>query len=263
MAMGQSVLASGETGIDAPVRLFASSPVWFKVTDADGNTIAAETLDSGAIWTPPAGLENISVGTSRPYALFTLVGSDIFGPIGYGVEWTSVPMDAEIITASLDRKQIGDIDALDRAIAKAGKALAGPAQSGEETGDKQTVPTPQVYAEGELPITLTSNRRVWMRVTSASGAIIKDFFLAPGESYTLPQLAQAPKLRVGDAGAVYFNIGDTAFGPVGSNGRPKNFENLSLATLQDEYGPADIEGFEPEQLRTAVAQAMAQQGSGN
>lgn len=241
------------TGNDnAGIRLFASEPVWFKATDADGNTVAAETLDSGTVWTPPTDVTEISVGTSRPYALFALIGSDIYGPMGYGVDWTSMTLDADVITASLSQTQPGDIEALDRALEKAGNAVTAPAPA-------QPLPTPQVFAEGEPPLTLTSKRRVWMRVTSASGAIIKDFFLAPGETYTLPQLAQAPKLRVGDAGAVFFNVGDTAFGPVGTDGRPKNFENLSLATLQSQYGPADIEGFQIEDLNTAVAQAIAAQ----
>ena len=236
-----------------PVRLFASDAVWFKATGADGKVLASETLDSGAVWTPPANAQNISVGTSRPYALFALVGDKVYGPIGQGVEWTSVKLDPATIVEGLTSPSKGENANLDRAIAKAGDAISVPAAPATPAA------TPQVYADGAPAISITSKRRVWMRVTSTSGAIIKDFFLEPGESYTLPQLAQAPKLRVGDAGAVYFTVGDATYGPMGSNGSPENFENLTVAGLQSEFAPVDIGDVQAEQTDTAVAEAIAAQ----
>ncbi len=240
-----------------PVRLFASDAVWFRAMDEDGVEVASATLDSGAVWTPPTNIENLVVGTTRPYALFALVGDQVYGPIGDGIDWVETGLNPVEIVAKFDAPIEGENESLDRAIAKAGDKLLSP------NGRDQATQTPQVYADGAPAIAITTKRRVWMRVTSANGSIIKDFFLAPGETYTMPQLAQAPKLRVGDAGAVYFNVGNTIYGPMGNNGRPKNFEGLSVASLQTEYTPANIDDVAPELRATAVAEVVSQEAGDN
>ena len=78
-------------------------------------------------------------------------------------------------------------------------------------------------------IQVVGNARV--QVTDGA-ALVFEGTLPPGGTYEVPAHARAPRLRAGNAGAVYVRVGDDLYGPLG---RPRRVvRNLSLL-------PDDIE----------------------
>ncbi len=79
-----------------------------------------------------------------------------------------------------------------------------PQQPEPGTGDIAALPPVEVLAAGEA----------WIQVTDR-GRVIFEGTLLPGAAYAVPADAVAPRLRAGNAGAVFIRIGAQAFGPVG------------------------------------------------
>ena len=79
----------------------------------------------------------------------------------------------------------------------------------------------------------------WVRVRGADGTVIFEKILDTGEEYVLPQLEEAPTLRAGNSGAVYFKVNGDVFGPAGGAGGVAKNVALSAANLSDSYAVAD------------------------
>ncbi len=56
----------------------------------------------------------------------------------------------------------------------------------------------------------------WIRVRDGERKTLFTGILGPGERFSLPEGAEAPELRAGNAGAVYILVDGAAFGPLGS-----------------------------------------------
>jgi hypothetical protein len=100
--------------------------------------------------------------------------------------------------------------------------------------------TPKVVADAPPAVALVATREAWVQVKSASGTVIFETTMRPGDEYVLPQTEVAPMLRAGMSGSVYFAVNGDLFGPAGKGATvAKNIE-LSVANLTSDYAPADF-----------------------
>ncbi|WP_415234266.1 helix-turn-helix domain-containing protein [Pseudorhodobacter sp.] len=71
----------------------------------------------------------------------------------------------------------------------------------------------QVVAAEMNRVELLAVRPSWVRVSSADGTVLFEKVLDSCERYTVPLLEDAPVLRAGNSGSVYFTVNGKTFGP--------------------------------------------------
>ena len=98
----------------------------------------------------------------------------------------------------------------------------------------------QVVAPDAPQVELLAVRPAWVRVTSADGTTIFEKILDAGERYALPKLEEAPVLRVGESGALYFAVNGQTYGPAGARGSVTKNVTLSPDALTTAYAVADM-----------------------
>ncbi|MFN3524607.1 MAG: helix-turn-helix domain-containing protein [Paracoccus sp. (in: a-proteobacteria)] len=102
---------------------------------------------------------------------------------------------------------------------------------------------------------LLAVRPAWVRVTSAEGTVLLEKIMDAGERFALPKLEEAPRLRTGNSGAVYFAVNGQAYGPAAPGAQVVSNVELSPASLTERFALADL-GADPELAQlVAVAQA--------
>lgn len=102
---------------------------------------------------------------------------------------------------------------------------------------------------------LLAVRPAWVRVTSADGTVLLETIMDAGERFALPKLEEAPRLRTGNSGAVYFAVNGQAYGPAAPGAQVVSNVELSPASLTERFALADL-GADPELAELiAVAQA--------
>ncbi|MGR3711537.1 MAG: helix-turn-helix domain-containing protein [Shimia sp.] len=120
------------------------------------------------------------------------------------------------------------------------------------TGD---LPVPKVIEDSAPEVVLMAVRPAWVRVRSAEGTVLFEKILDAGEEYVLPATEEAPTLRAGMSGSVYFKLNGEIYGPAGTG--TGTVRDLKLATndLRDAFEVADL-ASDPE-LARIVALAAA------
>ena len=119
----------------------------------------------------------------------------------------------------------------------------------------------QVLSAGPPQLRLFAVRPSWVRVHREDGTVLFEKILDVGEYYTVPLEEAPPLLRTGNAGSVYFMIGDETYGPVGTG--PTVVKNLPLEaeTLAQSFPAADP-GADGDLARfLALAEAERQGGA--
>lgn len=71
----------------------------------------------------------------------------------------------------------------------------------------------QVVASDPTSVEILAVRPSWVRVSSADGTVLFEKVLDACERYTVPLLEDAPVLRAGNSGGVYFTVNGKTFGP--------------------------------------------------
>lgn len=106
-------------------------------------------------------------------------------------------------------------------------------------GATQQQPSPQVVENPAPQVEMVAVRPAWVRVRSSDGTVIYEGIMNAGDRYTVPATEQAPSLRVGESGAIYFAVDGQHYGPAGESGTIT--KNLALAadSLTGRYDPAD------------------------
>ena len=89
-------------------------------------------------------------------------------------------------------------------------------------------------------VELLAVRPAWVRITAADGSTIFEKILDAGERYPLPKLEEAPILRVGESGALYFAVNGQTYGPAGARGSVTKNVTLSPEALTAAYAVADM-----------------------
>ncbi|MHC9234000.1 helix-turn-helix domain-containing protein [Pseudooceanicola sp. 502str34] len=200
-------------------------------------------------------------------------GAGPFSPPGEGLDRLYRPqaLDVPVLVArdapisTLDPNAIGSFaqmqpqvddspapneNVVDRALAM---ALGNGAGSG--SGDGQGMTQPQVVETPEPGVAIFAVRPAWVRVRAADGSVIFEKILDAGETYDLPQTEEAPVLRAGMSGSLYFKVNGEIFGPAGQGTGTIRNVALSVEDLTQNYAVADLSA-DPEAARVfAVAQA--------
>ena len=82
-------------------------------------------------------------------------------------------------------------------------------------------------------------RPSWVRVSAVDGTVIFEKILDAGEKYAVPPLAQAPILRSGNSGSVYFVVDGKTVGPAAPGAQVVKNVSLEAASLIAAYVEAD------------------------
>lgn len=114
------------------------------------------------------------------------------------------------------------------------------------------LPVPQVVEPPQPSLRMMAVRPAWVRVTSADGTIILETIMEPGETWDAPVADDAPRLRTGESGAVYFAVNGEFYGPVGETGTVTSNVVLSIDSLKERFDLADMSS--DKALATMVAE---------
>ncbi|MEQ9257895.1 MAG: DUF4115 domain-containing protein [Roseovarius sp.] len=154
-----------------------------------------------------------------------------------------VARDAPIST--LDPSEVGtfagDLPQADRNSANTIDSVVAALVSGDEgRDDSEATTTPRVVAEPRPGVTVVAVRPAWVRVSAADGSVLFEGILNGGDAYQVPDTEEPPSLRVGESGAVYFQMDGQHYGPVGPSGSVTRNVALAATSLRESYNVADI-----------------------
>lgn len=100
----------------------------------------------------------------------------------------------------------------------------------------------QVVADAAPGVEVLAVRPSWVRVSAVDGTVLFEKILDAGERYTVPQLAQAPVLRAGNSGSVYFSVNGKTYGPASPGSQVIKNLSLDAASLTTSYQLANVSG---------------------
>jgi cytoskeletal protein RodZ len=122
--------------------------------------------------------------------------------------------------------------------------------------EEDQLPVPKVVEDEAPEFVLMAVRPAWVRVRAADGSVLFEKILDAGEEYILPATEEAPTLRAGMSGSVYFKVNGELYGPAGEG--TGTVRDLALATdaVKENFAVADLND-DPE-LARIVALAAAQ-----
>ncbi|MDP5306349.1 DUF4115 domain-containing protein [Paracoccus sp. 2205BS29-5] len=102
---------------------------------------------------------------------------------------------------------------------------------------------------------LLAARPAWVRVTLADGTVLLEKIMDAGERFVLPRSDEAPLLRTGNSGAVYFALAGQTYGPAAPG--PQVVKNIELSpdNLTASYALADLNADPELAQMIAIAQA--------
>lgn len=142
--------------------------------------------------------------------------------------------------ATLDPDEVGTLGGLESAPSRAAPQLAG----ATETTATAAADTPAVQVTEATPsdeVVIFAVRPSWIRVTSASGATLFEGTLNRGDSYTVAEAEEAPLLRSGNAGSIYFVVNGVTMGPAGPGATIASNVALSADAISTNFAMADAQ----------------------
>jgi hypothetical protein len=122
-------------------------------------------------------------------------------------------------------------------------------------------PPIQVVADDIVEVALFAVRPSWVRVQARDGTVIFEKILNAGELYVLPKTEEAPVLRAGNAGSVYFVVSGQNYGPAGNGPTVVKDVSLDGEALIGTYATADLS--KDTDLKRFVELARAQAAESN
>jgi len=99
---------------------------------------------------------------------------------------------------------------------------------------------PKVSQDTGLGVTVVAARPSWVRVRAADGTVVFEGILGAGDTYEVAQAEVPHTIRVGESGAIYFNVGGQTYGPAGERGAVTSNLALDAAQLAQSYAVADL-----------------------
>lgn len=175
---------------------------------------------------------------SGEVALAALPGQDALPPAPEAFDrlYRPAALDVPVLVArdgpiaAIDPRSVGTL-----AVADAPEAVA-PMTETPALGETPV----QVVAADAPAVELLAVRPAWVRVQAADGTIIFEKILDAGERYALPKTEEAPVLRVGESGALYFAVNGQTYGPAGNRGSVTKNLVLSPEALTAKFALADM-----------------------
>jgi len=111
--------------------------------------------------------------------------------------------------------------------------------SANAAAEADTPPVQVTQARVNEELMIFAVRPTWVRVSSASGAVLFEGTLNAGESYAIPETAEAPTLMSGNAGSLYFAVGGVTMGPSGQGASIARDVELTAEAITSNYSAAD------------------------
>ncbi len=130
--------------------------------------------------------------------------------------------------AQAERNQLPQVDT---ASAEAAMQVAGLPAPLPGTTQPQTV-------LDTTAVTLVAVRPAWVRVRGASGNILYERVMEPGNTWTVPEGQAEASLTVGESGALYLATNGQTFGPLGPKGQVTRDVALVPEVVTAAYQPA-------------------------
>lgn len=112
-----------------------------------------------------------------------------------------------------------------------------PAQVAEAQPERQV---PQVTATPAPGITVVATAATWVEVSLPSGQKIFAAEMQPGDTYKVPQTAEAARIFSGNAGGVYFAMNGQTYGPYGESGQFGRDLQLASSDITQRLQLADL-----------------------
>lgn len=100
----------------------------------------------------------------------------------------------------------------------------------------------QVVAEAAPGVEILAVRPSWVRVSSEDGTVLFEKILDAGERYVVPALEEAPLLRSGNSGSIYFAVNGKTYGPAAPGAQVIKNVALTPEALMQSYAEADLTG---------------------
>lgn len=97
----------------------------------------------------------------------------------------------------------------------------------------------QVVASDPNSVELLAVRPSWVRVSSADGTVLFEKVLDACERYSVPLLEDAPVLRAGNSGSVYFTVNGKTFGPSAPGAQVVKNVVLTAEAVQEKFPPVE------------------------
>ena len=120
-------------------------------------------------------------------------------------------------------------------------ALAVETQTGTVAMAAASSPTlPKVSQDQGAGVTVVAARPSWVRVRAADGTVVFEGIMGAGETYEVAQTEVPHTIRVGESGAIYFNVGGQTYGPAGERGAVTSNLALDAGQLAQNYALADL-----------------------
>lgn len=113
----------------------------------------------------------------------------------------------------------------------------------------------QVVGADAADVAVFAVRPSWVRIQAADGSVIFEKILDAGEHYVLPKTEQAPVMRSGNAGSVYFAVNGAAYGPAGDGPSVVKNVTVSQEAVLEGFALADLDG--DAELATVMAELKA------
>ena len=187
---------------------------------------------------PLAGATNGAFDVAQDFDI-AVPGTDNFGRL-----YRPEALEAPVLTprdgalATLDPDEVGTLGGFDSAPGRETPLMAQTdvAIQPGETPEQGVVQVTQARTD---ELVIFAVRPSWVRVTSASGATLFEGTLNRGDSYTVPESAEAPRLRSGNAGSVYFAVNGVTMGPAGPGATIARDVELSADAISANFAMAD------------------------
>jgi cytoskeletal protein RodZ len=141
-------------------------------------------------------------------------------------------------------------DPVEAAIAE---ALGAPIPTAAPT--LETPPVIQVTEQDIPEVVMFASRPSWVRVTGTDGTVLFEKILESGEGWALPKTEVPPRLRSGNAGAVYFAVEGEVYGPAGVGASIVREVALGADDLRSSFGVA--EDLRDIDVGAVIREAMA------
>ncbi|MCV2870441.1 DUF4115 domain-containing protein [Defluviimonas sp. WL0002] len=114
----------------------------------------------------------------------------------------------------------------------------------------ELAPTGSIPALGETPVQVVADvapgveilavRPSWVRVSAADGTVLFEKILDAGERYAVPMMEEAPLLRAGNSGSVYFAVAGQTYGPAAEGAQVVKNLALTPESLTGAFAVADL-----------------------
>ena len=98
----------------------------------------------------------------------------------------------------------------------------------------------QIVAEASPGVEILAVRPSWVRVSAADGTVLFEKILDAGERYVVPALEEAPLLRSGNSGSIYFAVNGKTYGPAAPGAQVVKNVSLTPDDLTAAYAEADM-----------------------